>query len=186
VALEATQTPTGAKPLLERIQTLPDDERAIVETLIERLELGRRHYGPWIVADGREYPSEAFAEVIDCLHYSAAELLRLRRLEQQRRRRVYVCHPYSADPLGNTGKVRRICRQLVFEGALPIAPQLFLPAFIDEGLERELALTLCLEFVDLADELGVFDTHISTGMGLECDRAKSRQIPIRNRKRGEP
>ena len=186
MAPEATKTPTGAQTLLNRIESLPDDERAIINALLDRLELGRRLYGPWLIADGRDYPSEAFAELIDSLHYSAAELVRQRRLEDQRRRRVYVCHPYSAAPQSNAEKVRRICRQLVFEGALPIAPQLFLPAFIDEGLERELALALCLEFVDLADELGVFDSNISIGMGLECDRAKVRQIPIRKRKRGEP
>lgn len=186
MAPRATSTPTGAQSLSERIESLPNDERAIVESLLSRLELGRRLYGSWIVDDGRDYPSEAFAALIDSLHYCAAQLVRQRRLEQQRRHRVYVCHPFAADPLGNVEKVRQICRRLVLEGVLPIAPQLYLPAFIDEATERELALQLCTEFVDLSDEVGVFETDVTSGMGRELDRAKLRQIPIRNRKRVRP
>jgi len=186
VAPGATSTPTGAQSLSERIESLPADELAIVESLLGRLELGRRLYGPWIIDDGRDYPSEAYAELIDSLHYCAAQLVRQRRLEQQRRRRVYVCHPYAADPRGNAEKVRQICRRLVDEGALPVAPQLYLPGFIEESTERELALELCLQFVDLSDEVGVFDTALTSGMGRELDRAKLRQIPIRNRKQVQP
>lgn len=53
------------------------DERAIVELLRQRLDDGRRHYGPWFVDDGRDNPREALAEVVDALHYCAAELVRL-------------------------------------------------------------------------------------------------------------
>jgi hypothetical protein len=66
----------------------------------------------------------------------------------------------------------------VADGVLPIAPQLFLPVFIDEATDRELALQLCLEFVDLSDELRVFGTDVTTGMGREIDRAKRRTISI--------
>jgi hypothetical protein len=169
-----------------RIEALPPDERAIIDSLLTRIELGRRQYGPWVIDDGRDYPSETFAELIDGLHYCAAELVRQQRRERQRRRRVYVCHPYSADPVGNAKKVGELCRQLIAEGVLPIAPQLYLPAFIDETTERELALELCQELVDLADEVSVFDTQLTSGMGRELDRAKWRQIPIKNRKRVQP
>ncbi|MCC7536230.1 MAG: hypothetical protein IT379_08450 [Deltaproteobacteria bacterium] len=56
---------------------LSTDERAIVELLRRRLDDGRRQYGPWRVDDGRDNPREALAEVIDALHYCAAELVRL-------------------------------------------------------------------------------------------------------------
>ncbi len=56
---------------------LSTDERAIVELLRQRLDDGRRQYGPWRVDDGRDNPREALAEVVDALHYCAAELVRL-------------------------------------------------------------------------------------------------------------
>ncbi len=65
--------------LAERIAALPDDERAILETLLDRIEEGRQRYGVWNVNDGREYPAETLDEVIDALHYCAAGLVRLRR-----------------------------------------------------------------------------------------------------------
>ena len=58
---------------------LGGDERHIAQTLLQRLEEGRRLYGPWKVDDGRENPREALEEVLDALHYCAAELVRLER-----------------------------------------------------------------------------------------------------------
>ena len=60
-----------------RMAKLADDERAIVETILRRIDEGRRVYGPWKVDDGRQYPQEALAEVMDALNYCAAELVRL-------------------------------------------------------------------------------------------------------------
>ncbi len=65
--------------LANRIAALPDDERAILETLLDRIEEGRQRYGVWNVNDGREYPAETLDEVIDALHYCAAGLVRLGR-----------------------------------------------------------------------------------------------------------
>ncbi|HMA96874.1 MAG TPA: DUF4406 domain-containing protein [Polyangiaceae bacterium] len=170
---------SSMRNLAERISCLPIDERSILETLLTRMGLGRRLYGPWIIdGDNRDYPVEALAEVIDSLHYCAAELIRGRRLSSTRRKRVYVCHPFSGDVSGNAEKIRKICRELVDEGVLPIAPQLFLPAFIDETTERELALELCCEFVELSDEVRVYQANPTTGMGRELERAKQRRIPI--------
>ncbi|HMA95982.1 MAG TPA: hypothetical protein VKP30_25020, partial [Polyangiaceae bacterium] len=116
----STFVDSSMRSLVERISYLPIDERAIVETLLTRMELGRRLYGPWIIdGDNRDYPVEALAEVIDSLHYCAAELIRGRRLSSTRRKRVYVCHPFSGDVSGNTEKIRKICRELVDEGVLP-------------------------------------------------------------------
>ena len=66
----------SAMKLAERIEALQADERTIVETLLERIEQGREVYGPWKVDDGRDYHSEALAEVIDALHYCAAALVK--------------------------------------------------------------------------------------------------------------
>jgi len=61
--------------LAERIEALEADERAIVDVLLDRIEQGRKVYGPWRVNDGRDYNAEALEEIIDALHYCAAALL---------------------------------------------------------------------------------------------------------------
>jgi hypothetical protein len=70
---------SSSEALADRIAVLPEDERAIVEVLLERMVGGRRQYGVWNVDDGRDYPAETLDEVIDALHYCAAALVRLRR-----------------------------------------------------------------------------------------------------------
>jgi len=71
------------------------DERKILALIKERLDQGRDLYGPWRVADEREYPNEALEEVLDALAYIAAELLRYRGgryRKQVRREFVYQAH----------------------------------------------------------------------------------------------
>ena len=68
-----------AQKLAQRIEALKEDEQAIVEVLLDRIEQGRTEYGPWKVDDGRDYRAEAFDEVIDALHYCAAALLKKKR-----------------------------------------------------------------------------------------------------------
>jgi len=161
-----------------RLTGLAGDERQIAEAVLSRLDAGRIAYGPWHVDDGRDYPAEAYEEVLDGLHYVAAELVRRRRQDLTRKRRVYVCHPFGADPKGNAEIIRRICRELVERGEVPVAPQLYLPEFIDEELERETALDLCLELVGTCDELRVFGPRISAGMQREMARARALRLPV--------
>ena len=70
---------SDTKKLTMRIEALAEDEKAIVEILLDRLEKGRKTYGPWRVNDGRDLNKEAFEEVIDALHYCAARLVQLSR-----------------------------------------------------------------------------------------------------------
>ena len=70
---------SDTEKLAKRIDALEDDEKAIVEVLLDRLEKGRKTYGPWKVDDGRDLKKEAFEEVIDALHYCAARLVQLSR-----------------------------------------------------------------------------------------------------------
>lgn len=172
----AVPVPRG---IAERFAGLALDEQRILESLLARLEAGRDTYGPWNVRDGRDYPAEAYEEIIDGLHYCAAELVRRRHLAQGRRRRVYVCHPFANDPAANCVRVRAICRGLVVAGALPIAPHLYLPAFLDEASEREIALALCLELVDVCDEVRVYGAVITPGMSREIAHARQRGVPVR-------
>lgn len=52
----------------------------MVEMLVERLDSGRKLYGPWEVDDQRDNLAEALEEALDLSNYLAAELVRLRRL----------------------------------------------------------------------------------------------------------
>ncbi|MBC7174050.1 MAG: hypothetical protein H5U40_16530, partial [Polyangiaceae bacterium] len=174
-----------ARRLVERMRAgdlitrLPADERQICDALLGRLAQGRRQYGPWRLDDGRDYPSEAYSEVLDGLHYAAAELVRRRRQEKSRRRRVYVCHPFAADPAGNIERVRGISQFLIDDGALPIAPHLYVPQLVDEVTDREQVLALCLELLATCDEVRVFGDLVTEGMERELREAKRLGIPAR-------
>jgi len=65
--------------LAQRINQMPPDEQAIVQTLVDRLDTGRQSYGPWRLGDGRQYQAEALEEVLDAPHYVAAQLVRMTR-----------------------------------------------------------------------------------------------------------
>ncbi len=169
-------------PLAKLIETLPADEKAIITTLLKRLCSGREIYGPWRVDDGRPNPQEALLEVIDALHYCAAELVRLSRFENDtgpRRLRVYVCHPYSNNREINVAQVTFICRALVANNVLPIAPHLYIPQFVDEETDREKALELCCDLLGICDEVRVYGGTITEGMQREIEHAMQRGIRVR-------
>lgn len=165
-----------------QLSAFAGDERAIFRALLRRIDAGRGQYGPWKADDGRQYLREALAEVLDALHYCAAELVRLDKRRQVpgfRTRRVYVCHPYRNAPAENVERVTEICKALSASGHLPVAPQLYLPQFMDEATEREQALAMCLELLDASDEVRVYGQSITAGMRLEIERAEARGIPVR-------
>lgn len=161
-----------------RLTSLPDEERDITDTLLDRLAEGRAQYGEWDVLDGRDYVGEAYEELLDGLHYIAAALVKRQRVEGTRARRVYVCHPFAGDPAGNIERVRGISRHLAAEGALPVTPHLYLPQFLDERSERDEALRLCLELLRTCDEVRVFGSAISPGMRREIEHARALGIPV--------
>ncbi len=90
---------------------------------------------------------------------------------------VFISHPYAGNQRGNVDKVRRLARSLATDGDLPLAPHIYLPQFIDETTERELALRVCLAFVALADELRFFGEP-TEGMRLEIAEARRLGIPV--------
>src|SRR5262245_31412196 len=81
--------------------------------------------------------------------------------EKQLRPRVYVCHPFANDPERNIDSVRGICGRLAAEGVMPIGVHFYLPQFIDEATDRELALELCLELLATCDEVRVYGDVIT-------------------------
>lgn len=93
---------------------------------------------------------------------------------------VYVCSPYSGDIERNTEMAKRYCRYAVSKGAVPLAPHLYLPAFLSEETERELAISFDLRFLALCKELWVFGGRISKGMRREIEHAGALGIPVRH------
>ncbi len=90
---------------------------------------------------------------------------------------AFISHPYRDDPDRNIARVVDIARRLALEGLLPIAPQIYLPRFIDEATERDLALRLCLALVALSDEVRVYGQP-TEGMRLEIAEARRLGIPV--------
>ena len=90
---------------------------------------------------------------------------------------VFISHPYSGNQDRNRTVVLSLVRRLALDGHLPIAPQLFLPQFLDEATERDLALRLCLRLVALADEVRVYGEP-TEGMRLEIAEAERLGIPV--------
>jgi hypothetical protein len=94
------------------------------------------------------------------------------------RARVYICHPYSNDPAGNVARVADICKALVARGLLPIAPQVYLSAFVDDATERETAMGLCIELMRWCDEVRVYGPTLSAGMLEELRFAMAQGMRI--------
>lgn len=92
---------------------------------------------------------------------------------------VYICSPFAGDMEGNTQKARKYSRFAVDQGAIPIAPHLLLPQYMDESTERDLAMQMNMVLLAHCLELWVFGSYISEGMEAEIARAKQRRIKIR-------
>ena len=99
--------------------------------------------------------------------------------EQKYRPLVYICSPFSSDPVGNTEKAKRYSRYAVDAGAIPFAPHLLLPLYMKEESERGLALFMDMVFLSKCDELWVFGDKISSGMQAEIDKATRKNMTIR-------
>lgn len=92
---------------------------------------------------------------------------------------VYVCSPYAGDVKENIRKVCAYCRYTVDQGCIPLAPHLYLPQFLDEESERELALFMDIALLSRCVELWVFGDVISAGMEKEIQYAQRKGKPIR-------
>ena len=174
---------TETKAIIGMIKDLESDEKEIVDTLLGRISDGRKGYGPWDVdTDNRDYPHEALAEVIDAMHYCAAELVKLRKKQRNKRtgsrKTIYICHPFGDNPDENTVQIAIIARELLDQGLVPMAPQLFLPLLYDERTERFQALKKCKEYLQLCDEIRVYGNKITEGMRYEIMFANLFGIPL--------
>ncbi len=94
---------------------------------------------------------------------------------------VYICSPLSGDIPGNQEKARRFCRFAVDRGAIPLAPHLLFPQFMDDGDSDERSLAMFMDMVLLTKcaELWVFGETVSAGMSMEIEKARRKGKPIR-------
>ena len=91
---------------------------------------------------------------------------------------VYICSPYSGDVEGNTEKAKQYSRYAVNQGAIPIAPHLLFPQFMEEETERDLAMFMDIAILSKCKELWVFGIP-TAGMQKEIDYAKHKQMTIK-------
>ena len=92
---------------------------------------------------------------------------------------VYICSPFSGDIPGNTAKAIRYSRFAVDSHAIPLAPHLLFPLFMDEETERELAMFMDMVLLGRCEELWVFGEKVSCGMKAEIEKARKKNMPVR-------
>ena len=92
---------------------------------------------------------------------------------------VYICSPYSGDTANNTEKAKKHCRFAVDNNAIPLAPHLLFPQFMNEEAERDLAMFMDLVLIGRCEQLWVFGDTVTEGMKAEISKANKKGIKIR-------
>nr|DAG23926.1 MAG TPA: deoxyribosyltransferase [Caudoviricetes sp.] len=92
---------------------------------------------------------------------------------------VYICSPFSGDVSGNIERAKKYSRYAVDSKAIPIAPHLLFPQFMDDDAERELALFMDMVLLGKCEELWVFGETVTEGMSAEIAKAKRKNMKIR-------
>ncbi len=93
---------------------------------------------------------------------------------------IYICSRYRGDIAHNMAMARRYSRYAADRGCVPLTPHLFLPQFLSEETERELAISMDLKLLERCDELWVCGDEISEGMAREIAHADGAGIPVRH------
>lgn len=92
---------------------------------------------------------------------------------------VYICSPFSGDVSGNIERAKKYSRYAVDSKAIPIAPHLLFPQFMDDDAERELALFMDMVLLGKCEELWVFGELVTEGMSAEIAKGKRKNMKIR-------
>ena len=120
-------------------------------------------------------------------YYDPTAYLALTKIEQEAKAArafrpvVYICSPLSGAVDENQAKARCYCRFAVDSGYIPLAPHIYFPQFMNDGLpeDRNLALFMDIVLLSKCAELWVFGEIISQGMSIEIEKAKRKRQPIR-------
>lgn len=94
---------------------------------------------------------------------------------------VFICSAFANDIEGNTERTRKYCRFAVEQNAIPLAPHLLYPQFMDEHDpdSRKLGLFFGRILLGKCQELWVFGNMISEGMSYEIRKAKKHDMYIK-------
>jgi len=97
-----------------------------------------------------------------------------------RRPLVFICSPFAGDMERNIENTRYYARFAVERGAIPFAPHLLYPQFMDDHDQEQRALGIRFGTVWLCkcDELWAFGSYYSAGMKQELAKARAKGIPI--------
>lgn len=71
----------------------------------------------------------------------------------------------------NAENARKYSRFAVDNMAIPFAPHLLMPQYMDEAMERDLALCMGFIFLSKCEQAWVFGECITNGMAYEIRRA---------------
>ncbi|MGI6378226.1 MAG: DUF4406 domain-containing protein [Bacilli bacterium] len=104
-----------------------------------------------------------------------------RRYGTEYRPLVFICSPFAGDMEGNAERTRKYCRFAVEQYAIPVAPHLLYPQFMDEHDpdSRKLGLFFGRVLLGKCQELWVFGDTISDGMSYEIRKAQNHNMPIK-------
>ena len=94
---------------------------------------------------------------------------------------VYVSSPSMENDKGNVNDARRFCKYVLNCGAVPFAPQLFFPQFLDmaDAENRVIAIHSGIVVLAECDEVWAFGDRISESMRLELHVADGLAIPMK-------
>lgn len=120
-------------------------------------------------------------------YYDPTAYLALSKIEQEAKASrafrpvVYICSPLSGAVEENQAKARTYCRFAVDGGCIPLAPHIYFPQFMNDGLPKDRNLALFMDIVLLSKcaELWVFGDIVSQGMSIEIEKAKRKGQLIR-------
>ena len=93
---------------------------------------------------------------------------------------IFVCSPYRGDVEANVRQAGRFCRFVYEQQAVPFAPHLLYPQFLDDEIpdERHAGLCMGIAFLKKCNKLWVFGEP-TEGMSREIAAATALGIPIR-------
>ena len=94
---------------------------------------------------------------------------------------VYICSRFRGNIAHNMAMARRYSRFAADRGCVPLTPHLWLPQFLSEETERDLAISMDLKLLERCDELWVCGDEISEGMAPRdalVNSSKSRLRPV--------
>ena len=94
---------------------------------------------------------------------------------------VYICSPYRGNIPLHVAQAKTMCRFVLKKGAIPLAPHLYFPQFMNDmnHTERESTMEMNMQLMELCDEVWVFGDRITKGMSAEIFNAEMSDIHVR-------